>query len=58
MDSANDSRVIEIRVNAMLQELAGQVSAIGSRAANLAAQNALLATENESLKKRIAELEA
>lgn len=47
----------EIRVNAMLQELAIQRSVMGDRAANLAADNAVLRAEVDGLKKRVAELE-
>lgn len=47
----------EIRVNAMLQELAIQRSVMGDRAANLAADSAMLRAEVEKLRKRVAELE-
>lgn len=44
---------VEIRANAMLQELTSQVSVMGIRAANLAALVALLAAENAELKKKL-----
>lgn len=48
---------LEIRGNAMLLELAAQRAALGDRAANLAADNALLRVQIEALKARVGELE-
>lgn len=48
---------MEVRVSAIVQELANQRSALGERAANMAADLAEALAENAELKKRIAELE-
>ena len=48
---------LELRVQAICQELANQRSILGERAANFAADNAELRAEVEALKARIAELE-
>lgn len=44
---------IEIRANAIIQELSAQRGLMADRAAALAAQIAILSAENESLKKAI-----
>lgn len=43
-------------INALIAELESQRTLLGNRAAQIAAANAVLAAENETLKKRIAEL--
>lgn len=47
----------EIKVNALLRELADQRSLLGDRCASLAAANAILTAENVELKKQIDGLE-
>lgn len=48
---------LELRANAMVQELANQRAILGDRAAAYAADNAALKVEIAGLKKRIAELQ-
>lgn len=48
---------LELRANAMLQEITTQRALLGDRAANFAADNAQLRALVEALKARISELE-
>lgn len=47
----------EIKINALLQELATQRMLLGDRAVNLAGEIAVLQAENSALKARLVELE-
>lgn len=55
--NAQTLQTFELRVNAMLQEISDQRTAMGERAANLAADNAELREQVVTLKKRIEEFE-
>jgi cell division protein FtsB len=48
---------LELRATAIAREISNQRAFLGDRAANLAADNAMLLAEVEKLKARIAELE-
>lgn len=46
-----------IRANAIIQEISSQRAILGNRAAELAAELAVVKVENAALRKRLAELE-